>query len=197
MNAMSVPHALRAFAFVAAFLCFPAVGYATTAPISKGATLLIHGNTLVAAWIPGTKRAASIDAVMRNKDKAFVPEVIVIPVGSTVRFPNEDPFFHSIYAENSPDDFDIGFYGPGPGKVVRFLHPGTVNVHCHIHVFMHGIIVVADGIAARGNDGRVLLHGVPAGRHIVDAVFADGRTQRVTVTIAANVRALSLRVAPR
>ncbi|MGC8484490.1 MAG: cupredoxin domain-containing protein [Candidatus Baltobacteraceae bacterium] len=194
---MSVPHAFRALAFIAAFLCFPAIRTATAAPASAGATLLLHGDTLVAAWIPGTKHAPPIDAVMRNKDKAFVPDVLVIPVGSSVRFPNEDPFFHSIYAANSPDDFDIGFYGTGPGKVVRFLHPGTVNVHCHIHVFMHGIIVVADGIAASGDDGQVILQGVPVGRHIVDAVFADGRTRRMAVTIAANVGALSLRVAPR
>ena len=194
---MSVPHAFRAFALIAAFLCVPAAGSATAAPVTPGATLLLHGDTLVAAWIPGTKRAAPIDAIMRNKDKAFVPDVLVIPVGSSVRFPNEDPFFHSIYAAGSPDDFDIGFYGTGPGKVVRFIHPGTVNVHCHIHVFMHGIIVVADGIAASGNNGRVVLQGVPAGRHIVDAVFADGRTHRIAVTIAANVGALSLQVTPR
>ncbi len=134
---------------------------------------------------------------MRNKDKAFVPDVLVVPVGSSVRFPNEDPFFHSIYATGSPDDFDIGFYGTGPGKVVRFMHPGTVSVHCHIHVFMHGIIVVADGIAASASDGRLVLQRVPAGTHEVEAVFADGTTHRITARIAPNVGALSLRVSPR
>uniref|UniRef100_E6PF98 Blue (type 1) copper domain-containing protein n=1 Tax=mine drainage metagenome TaxID=410659 RepID=E6PF98_9ZZZZ len=151
----------------------------------------------MAAWVPGTQAAPPIDAVMRNKDKAFVPDVLVVPVGSSVRFPNEDPFFHSIYAAGSPDNFDIGFYGTGPGKVVRFMHPGTVNVHCHIHVFMHGIIVVAAGIAASATDGTLVLQGVPVGTHEVDTVFADGHTRRISVTIAPNVGALSLRVAPR
>ena len=161
------------------------------------ATLVLHGPNLVAAWIPGTQSSPPVEAVMRNKDKAFVPDVLVVPVGSSVRFPNEDPFFHSIYATGSPDDFDIGFYGTGPGKVVRFMHPGTVSVHCHIHVFMHGIIVVADGIAASASDGRLVLQRVPAGTHEVEAVFADGTTHRITARIAPNVGALSLRVSPR
>ena len=125
---MSVPHAFRAFAFIATFLCFPAAGSAAAAPASAGATLLLHGDTLVAAWIPDTKQAPPVDAIMRNRDKAFVPDIFVIPVGSSVRFPNEDPFFHSIYAANSPDDFDIGFCGTGPGKIVRFLRPENGDI---------------------------------------------------------------------
>ncbi|MDH2910478.1 MAG: hypothetical protein HKL92_03875 [Candidatus Eremiobacteraeota bacterium] len=194
---MSVQHRLRAYAFVTAFLCLPWTASGEAASPPPVATLLLHGHTLVAAWIPGTKAAPPIDEVMRNKDKAFVPDVLVVPVGSSVRFPNEDPFFHSIYATGSPDDFDIGFYGTGPGKVVRFTHPGTVNVHCHIHVFMHGIIVVAAGIAASATDGTLVLQGVPVGTHEVDTVFADGHTHRISVTIAPNVGALSLRVVPR
>src|SRR5579862_9127496 len=31
---------------------------------------------------------------MHNAHRSFVPEVLVVPPGSTVRFSNDDPFFH-------------------------------------------------------------------------------------------------------
>ncbi len=82
---------------------------------------------------------------MRNTHKAFVPDVVVITAGSSVRFPNDDAFFHSIYSESSPDPFDIGFYDNGPGKLVTFPKSGVIAVRCHIHGTMHAAIIVVDG----------------------------------------------------
>jgi plastocyanin len=105
------------------------------------------------AWISdGSNPTALPESQMRNAHKAFIPDFLVITVGSAVRFPNEDDFFHSIYSESSPNTFDIGFYDNGPGKVVTFSKPGVVAIRCHIHGTMHATIVVVNGPWAQTHD---------------------------------------------
>ena len=98
-------------------------------------------------WLSGAPAAAVVQLEMRNKDRSFVPPLLVVSAGSTVRFPNDDYFYHSIYSSDGPDDFDVGYYLEGPGKVFTFAKPGVVNIRCHIHPTMHGTIVVVDGPA--------------------------------------------------
>src|SRR5579864_6156914 len=40
-------------------------------------------------------------AEMAQKDKRFIPHVLVIPVGSQVDFPNFDPIFHNAFSKFS------------------------------------------------------------------------------------------------
>src|SRR5690349_7284240 len=39
-------------------------------------------------------KEAPVHATLVQKNKTFSPHVLVIPPGSTVDFPNRDPFFH-------------------------------------------------------------------------------------------------------
>ena len=145
----------------------------------------IHGATDAAAvWISAPKAIPKpIEGVLTNHDRSFTPQFIVIPAGSTVRFPNEDPFFHSIYSTSPADPFDIGFYDTGPGKTVPFPNPGIIDVHCHIHASMHSWIIVADGPYAQSANGTYALTGVPAGKYVLHSWDpANGeRTQNVVV----------------
>src|SRR5882762_5505413 len=59
-------------------------------------------------------------------DKTYAPHVVVIPVGSTVRFPNHDPFNHNVFSVSEPNTFDLGLYGRGEAKSYTFTHPGLV-----------------------------------------------------------------------
>jgi len=131
----------------------------------------IHGATDAdVVWVSAPKAAPKpVEAILTNKDRSFIPTLTVIPVGSTVRFPNEDPFFHSIYSTSPADPFDIGFYDTGPGKEVPFPNPGVVDVHCHIHASMHATIIVADGPFAQSANGNYTLSGVPAGKYVLHA----------------------------
>lgn len=138
-------------------------------------------------WISAPSVASPAgNYTMVNHDKTFIPSLLVIPVGSTVRFPNEDPFYHSIYSDSPIDPFDIGYYDTGPGKVVRFAKAAIVDVHCHIHVYMHATIVVVDGPFARADDGRYRLQGVPSGTYLLhawDALHGE-RTQTIRIPSA-------------
>ena len=68
---------------------------------------ILHGSTTNAdvLWISAPKAApkALNEVVVTNKNRSFIPPLTVIPAGSTLRFPNEDPFFHSIYSTSPAD----------------------------------------------------------------------------------------------
>ncbi len=135
-------------------------------------------------WVSdGSKPAALPEAQMRNAGKAFVPDLLVITAGTPVRFPNDDPFFHSIYSQSGPDPFDIGFYDQGPGKVVEFPLPGVTLVRCHVHGSMHATIIVVDGPWAQTHapGERYVLTNVRSGSHVLHVwTAADGeKTERI------------------
>src|SRR5438552_14021702 len=65
-------------------------------------------------------------------DKEFVPRVVVVPLGSTVRFPNHDPFDHNVFSGSGPDPFGLGRYGRGGAKTWTFTSPGLVRVFCDV-----------------------------------------------------------------
>ncbi len=139
--------------------------------LARSRAAVISGTTSsTVLWlsIPSAAPAAG-NYTMVNHDKTFLPPLLVVPAGSTVRFPNEDPFYHSIYSDSPLDPFDIGYYDTGPGKVVRFAKAAIVNVRCHIHVYMHATIVVVDGPFAESVNGRYRLQGIPSGTYVLHA----------------------------
>jgi plastocyanin len=140
---------------------------ATLSSDALAATVTGEVTTPSVVWVSTGVPAAPVAAEMRNVDKMFVPEVLVVPAGSVVRFPNDDPFFHSIYSNSDVDPFDVGFYSTGPGKEFAFLEPGVVDVRCHIHGQMHATIIVVDGPWAQSNGPSFAVEAVPAGMHVL------------------------------
>jgi plastocyanin len=128
-------------------------------------------------WIEDASHAVPLgETQMANTGKAFVPGVVVVAAGGSVRFPNTDPFFHSIYSESDAGPFDIGFYDTGPGKAVNFPRSGIVAVRCHIHGAMHGTIVVVGGPWAQTTQPgqSYAIEGVSPGRHLMHVWTPDG-----------------------
>jgi plastocyanin len=100
-------------------------------------------------------------------DKTYAPHVVVVPVGSTVRFPNHDPFNHNVFSVSEPNSFDLGLYGRGETKGQIFAHPGLVRVYCNVHPRMVAyVLVMANRLYAQpGQDGSFTIENVPPGRH--------------------------------
>src|SRR5256885_7679850 len=100
-------------------------------------------------------------------DKKYAPHVVVIPVGSTVRFPNHDPFNHNVFSVSEPNSFDLGLYGRGDAKSHTFTNPGLVRVYCNVHPRMVAYVqVMANRYYGQpGTDGSFTIDNVPAGRY--------------------------------
>lgn len=111
-----------------------------------------------------------VAARLEQKGKTFTPAVMILPAGSTVAFPNEDPIFHNVFSLSSPSPFDLGLYRAGDSKQRTFAEPGAYRVFCNIHPQMTAFIVIAPTsyVAVADKDGRYRLD-LPAGRYRVTA----------------------------
>ena len=114
---------------------------------------------------PGLQPAAPTQGTLTQKNRHFEPEIVVVPVGSTVSFPNDDPIFHNVFSLSKVRQFDLGYYPAGDTRTVKFDRPGVVQVYCHIHPDMSAAIVV---LSTRcwvrpASDGRYALSGFPPG----------------------------------
>ncbi|MFL6200912.1 MAG: hypothetical protein ACJ76J_17200 [Thermoanaerobaculia bacterium] len=106
---------------------------------------------------------APLEMVTRRKE--LVPRVLVVPKGSRVRFPNQDPILHNVFSVSPPNQFDLGLYRLGPGKEKRFEEPGLVRVYCNVHHDMVAYILVLDTpyYVSPNAAGEFVLTGVPRG----------------------------------
>ena len=87
-------------------------------------------------------RGAGRTYSMATLKKEFTPRVLVVPVGATVSFPNQDPILHNVFSVSGENSFDLGLYRQGPGKTATFKRPGFVRVFCNVHQAMVGYVAV-------------------------------------------------------
>jgi plastocyanin len=154
------------------------VGLALAGP-AAAATLVIHvqapdghplpGAVVTARPLEGPPRhAAPVRGVMDQVDRAFVPDLLVIPVGSTVEFPNSDSVSHQIYSFSPAKRFQLPLYHGKPYPPVRFDQAGVVTLGCNIHDQMLGYLVVTDAPYFGRSDASGSWSGeVPHGRYRV------------------------------
>jgi len=92
---------------------------------------------------PG-RHAAPVRAVMDQVNRAFVPDLLVVPVGSTVEFPNSDSVSHQIYSFSPAKRFKLPLYRGKPYPPVHFDQTGVVTLGCNIHDEMLAYLLVTD-----------------------------------------------------
>ena len=120
----------------------------------------------------GSKTApAPVTAVIGQRNSRFDPEIVVVPVGSTVQFPNYDAIFHNVFSLSHAQSFDLGYYPQGQSRTLKFNRPGVVQVYCHIHSHMYAAIVVTDSpwYGKPSADGSFSFTNVPAGHYRAEA----------------------------
>jgi len=104
---------------------------------------------------------------MAQKDKMFVPSVLAVGVGTTVDFPNLDPFFHNVFSYSKPKQFDLGRYPKGESEQVTFDKPGIIKVFCEIHYSMRAYVHVLETpyFAASDEKGNFIIKNVQNGEY--------------------------------
>jgi plastocyanin len=140
------------FAVLAALVC---AGQLAGTRAAVAATLLINVRTADGHALPGAvvtvgpldgqvHHVAPLRAVVDQIDRAFAPDLLIIPVGSTVEFPNSDSVSHQIYSFSPTKRFQLPLYRGKPYPPVHFDQPGVVTLGCNIHDFMLAYLVVTD-----------------------------------------------------
>ena len=126
-------------------------------------------------------------AVMNQRNETFVPHVLAITVGTTVDFPNGDPFFHNVFSLSKAKRFDLGRYAAGKSKSVRFDRPGVVRVFCDIHSHMNAFVLVFSHrfFDVTDADGRFRIDNVPAGTYTVVGWYEGEERTSGAVTVTA------------
>jgi plastocyanin len=136
--------------------------------------------------LPGEEKPIRAELIQQNR--RFEPQMLIVPVGSSVYFPNADPIFHNVFSLSSVKKFDLGYYPAGQTRVVKFDAPGVVQVYCHLHPNMYAAIVVVPNrwYARPAEDGTFSLKGIPAGTyHVVTWHMSAGFFRR-QVQVPAN-----------
>lgn len=164
--------AFRARAGLAALAC--ALAAAGTV---RAATLVINVQTSAGRPLAGAvvtaypldgpaRKPQPIKAVMDQVNRAFAPDLLVIPVGSTVTFPNSDSVSHQIYSFSPARRFQLPLYRGTPYPPVHFDQAGVVTLGCNIHDEMVGYLVVTDApFYGRTDVKGAWSNEVPRGRY--------------------------------
>ncbi len=120
-------------------------------------------------WLTGSEAPAAVprSVEMATEGKQFVPHLLVVPRGSTVLFPNHDPFNHNVFSLSPTAKFDLGLYGRGELHGVDVPDAGVVRVYCNVHAQMRGLVLVHETalVAQPGADGTFRVEGVPPGEY--------------------------------
>ena len=179
-----------ALAFAVVLGCTPA-GAGTIAGrvqlLEKGAR--VADASEVVLYLDGVKGPPTqpAGAVVTMKAKAFTPHVVVVPVGGTVEFPNQDPIFHNVFSVSPQNRFDLDLYKRPKSGAWTFRAPGIVRIYCNIHPQMSAVVVVRDNpfYAKAARDGSFAIPDVPAGKYTLVAWSERGGEQGAPVDVPA------------
>ena len=99
--------------------------------------------------------------------KRFDPHLLVVPVGSAVDFPNEDPFFHNVFSLFNGTRFDLGLYEAGATRGVKFDRAGVSYIFCNIHPQMSAVVIAVETpyYGVTNKLGIAIIRNVPDGRY--------------------------------
>jgi plastocyanin len=159
---------VAACCFAAAALAASPASAATGGAVEGSVTARgLGAHTLVVSLeAPGLPIAAPLEPVsMDQKGLAFVPQLLAIVRGTTVRFLNDDPEPHSVY---SPEGrYDLGTWGRGDFREHRFDAAGIYTQRCSLHPEMVASVVVLETpyFALTDRAGRFEIRGVDPGTY--------------------------------
>ena len=114
---------------------FLLAGSALAATVSGNIALVEPGakknrdNSGVVVWLEPANAAtrpapaSALRATMTQKNKAFIPHVLAVEVGTAVDFPNVDPIFHNAFSNYDGQLFDVQLYAPQTSRRVVLRRP--------------------------------------------------------------------------
>ncbi len=112
-------------------------------------------------------------AVLDQTHENFVPHVLPILVGTTVKFLNSDDVYHNVFSYSPAKSFDLGRYAKGQSRSVKFDKPGVVKIYCDIHTHMNAFVLVLKNpyFTTTDDAGNFAITGLPPGTYTLKAWY--------------------------
>ncbi len=134
--------------------------------------------------VPGTYPAKTHN--LDQKGMTFLPHLVVITAGDTVKFLNHDGVGHNVY---SPDNegYNLGTFKQNEDRAHTFDKPGIYSQLCSIHPEMLGYVFVGQNPYAAAVDakGSFTIKGVPPGTYQLAVWNSHLKSPEKSVTVAA------------
>lgn len=130
-------------------------------------------------------------ADMNQQWSTFTPGVLGVPVGTTVRFLNNDSVTHNVTLEPVHGaKKSLGDHPPSQETQATFTHPGAVHVDCTLHPAMTAWIYVAPTpyVTTTDAQGHYKLTGLPAGQYRVEVWHPEASAPAHTVTVSSDTK---------
>jgi plastocyanin len=138
----------------------------------------------------GSFKPAAEPATMDQRKMQFIPHVMPVLAGTTVKFLNSDPTPHNVFSPDG-EKYNLGTWPQGQTKDYTFSKcaklPCVYTQLCRVHPEMEGFVVVLPNpyFAVSDKEGRFEIKGVPAGSYKVGVWHAKLKGQPQAVTVEA------------
>jgi len=127
---------------------------------------------------------------MDQRKMQFIPHVLPVLAGTTVKFLNSDPTAHNVF---SPDNekYNLGTWPQGQAKDYTFAKcaklPCVYTQLCRVHPEMEGYVVVLQNpfFAVTDKEGHYRIDDVPPGNYTIAVWHEKAKAQPKPVTVGA------------
>ena len=190
-----------------AVMAIVALGTLLSAPVASADTGTVAGtvvakgvrtsaNIVVSLQAPGvTVTPPKKPIEMDQKGMVFLPFVLPVVTGTTVKFLNSDALPHNVFSPEGK--YNLGTWPQGDTREYTFKKPGVYTQLCRVHTEMVAYVVVVDTpyFATTNGSGQFEIKDVPAGTYTLvgwgerlkkveqPVTVESGRTATVNITM--------------
>ena len=164
-------------------------GAVTGTVSAKG--LRTSADIIVSLHAPGLKLTPSAKPVeMDQRGMLFIPHVLPVVTGTTVKFLNSDPVGHNVFSPEGK--YNLGTWPQGETKEYKFDKPGVYSQLCRVHPEMEAYVVVLDTpyFATTDKTGAFAIKNVPPGMYTLTAWSEKLKAVNQPITVEAGKPAI-------
>src|SRR6266508_361780 len=152
--------------------------------LASNADVVVYIQQAPGAFNPGKP------ADMDQRKMQFIPHVLPVVAGTTVKFLNSDPTPHNVFSPSN-EKYNLGTWPHGQSKEYAFgkctKFPCVYTQLCRVHPEIEGYVVVLQNpfFAVTNKDGHYEIENVPPGSYSLAVWHAKAKAQPKSVTVEA------------
>lgn len=165
----------------------PASATADIVGMVKKGSARVENAVVSIVEVPGNYRPPTTPVLMDQLHKTFIPHVIAVMKGTTIRFHNSDPFYHNVFSSSRIRMFNVSQAGAGDYSDVLFSNIGVAPIRCHVHPNMRAYVVVLPNpfFCVTNAQGAFSIVGLPSG-HYTLKVWSEQGTSTQEISVPSN-----------